>query len=233
VEKVGKGQHNEFGTFQGRNVVFGDEGKAGDFARADSGEVTPAEKPKRMAEDPRTVFVIYGRDLEARDAIFEFLRALGLKPQEWEHLVRATGKGAPSLAEVVTRAVREAQAVVALLTPDDVVRLHPELRDASDTDAERSTACQARPNVFLELGMALAALSDHTIILEAGAMRRTADLAGLNYVTVSASTDWRNKVAERLQSAGCPVDRAGGDWQHPHWFADLAAYRRRPKKGER
>ncbi|MBB4750473.1 TIR domain-containing protein [Actinoplanes lobatus] len=203
-------------------MAFGDENEVGS-----RGAAAPRNDSVRQAEDPRTVFVIHGRDLDVRNAIFDFLRALGLKPQEWEHLVRATGKGAPSLTEVVTRAVREAQAVVALLTPDDRVQLHPELREASDTTAELSTGCQARPNVFLELGMALAALPDHTIILEAGDMRRTADLAGLNYVTVSASVDWRNKVAQRLENAGCPVDRAGGDWQHPHRFADLAAHRRR------
>ncbi|WP_433382849.1 TIR domain-containing protein [Actinoplanes sp. CA-142083] len=225
---MGKGQHNEIGSLQGTNVVVGNRGRATSAAPA-----AAPEKSKRLAEDTRTVFVIHGRDIEARDALFDFLRALGLKPQEWEHLVRATGKGAPSLAEVVTRAVREAQAVVALLTPDDVVRLHPELRDGSDTEDERSAGCQARPNVFLELGMALGLLPDHTIILEVGGMRRTADLAGLNYVTVDPTLTWRNKVAERLRTAGCPVDQAGGDWQNPHWFADLGAYRRRPKKGDR
>ncbi|MBO3741164.1 TIR domain-containing protein [Actinoplanes flavus] len=218
---MGKGQQNTIKNLHGTNVAFGDRTVVGDQVLA-----APRSASGRRAEDPRTVFVIHGRDLDVRNAVFDFLRALGLQPQEWEHLVRATGKGAPALAEVVTRAVREAQAVVALLTPDDVVQLHPDLRDASDTDGELPAGCQARPNVFLELGMALAALPDHTIILEAGVMRRTADLAGLNYVTISAAVDWRNKVAQRLENAGCPVDRAGGDWQHPRRFAGLAAYRR-------
>ncbi|MFI1993554.1 TIR domain-containing protein [Actinoplanes sp. NPDC020271] len=223
------GQDINVKRFKAEKGVIG-KGRAGDDITQEIAEPARSGRHRRLAVDPRTVFVIHGRDIEARDALFAFLRALRLEPQEWEHLVRATGKGAPSLAEVVDRAVREAQAVVALLTPDDVVRLHPDLRNGSDAAVDREAGCQARPNVYLELGMALAALPDATVILEAGGLRRTTDLAGLNYVTVDSSAEWRNKVAERLHNAGCPVDRGGGDWQQPRWFADLQAYHRRAAK---
>jgi predicted nucleotide-binding protein len=207
------------------NMTFGDHSRAGDNLY---GVGAHARGEENQADSARRVFVIHGRDEEARKAVFDFLRALGLHPLEWEQLVKAMRSAAPSLADVVANAPREAQAVVALLTPDDVVQLHPVLRGDSDAAGERVRGCQARPNVFVELGMALAIHPTRTIILEAGVMRRTADLDGLNYVRIDQTARWCNKVAERLQTAGCPVDRSGGDWQDSDRFAGLAAFRRTP-----
>ncbi|WP_229074979.1 TIR domain-containing protein [Actinoplanes sp. DH11] len=212
----------------GRNIMFGDhshvnEGSSGGSEKA-------LAKPARKGKGKK-IFVIHGRDAAARDAVFEVLRALGLKPQEWEHLVKATGSATPSLADVLDRAVKDAQAVVALLTPDDIVQLHPDLRSAGDSAAEQAAGCQPRPNVYLELGMALAVMRERTIILEAGTIRRSADLSGLNYVTIDESIQWCNKLAQRLENAGCPVDRSGTDWHEPRRFTGLAAYRRRCAAG--
>ena len=217
-------QQTTVGTANAKNMTFGYGSPAGDTTRQDVAAETSAEKDHD--NDARRVFVIHGRDEEARKAVFDFLRALGLNPLEWEQLIRAMRSAAPSLSEVVVNAPRQAQAVVALLTPDDVVQLHPALRGDGEAAADRLTSCQARPNVFLELGMALAIQPTRTIILEAGVMRRTADLDGLNYVRIDHTARWRNKVAERLQNAGCPVDRSGADWQDLVRFAGLAAFRR-------
>lgn len=223
-------QQIEIGTQHAKNVTFGVRGRAGDTYRDGSRDKPDEEvrRPHDAAEKARQVFVIHGRDEETREAVFELLRALNLRPMEWEHLVAETGVATPSLAEVVSRASTYAQAVVAVLTPDDIVALHPELCGPDDIGVETATACQARPNVYLELGMALAIHPGRTIILEVGRMRRPADLAGLNYVRVAGSAGWCNKVAERLQNAGCPVDRSGADWQRTDRFSRLAAHQRRP-----
>ena len=39
--------------------------------------------------------VVHGRNIPMRDALYEFLRALGLNPLEFSHGVKATKKGAP------------------------------------------------------------------------------------------------------------------------------------------
>src|ERR1700678_1196404 len=46
-----------------------------------------ADVAEASAADPRKVMVVHGRDAEARRAMFDFLRALHLDPQEWSELV--------------------------------------------------------------------------------------------------------------------------------------------------
>lgn len=191
-----------------------------------AGEPAAAPGPAATAGpdiERRNVFVVYGRDEEARSAVFTFLRALGLNPLEWEELVQATGKMGPFLSETVRIGLDRATAVVVLLTPDDVVHLHPDLHDATDGIAETGDSLQARPNVLLELGMAMAAKPDQTLILIAGQLRAVTDLGGMSYVTLSGDPACRNRIADRLRGAGCAVKPRGTDWLTAGNFDGLAA----------
>ncbi|MFE1318044.1 CATRA conflict system CASPASE/TPR repeat-associated protein [Kitasatospora phosalacinea] len=190
-------------------------------ATASAAPEAPAAAPP---ERSREVFVVHGRDEPSRRAVFAFLRALGLRPLEWEELVARTGQSSPYLGETVARAMPLAQAVVVVLTPEDVVRLHPEL--APGRDPELRPALQPRPNVLLELGMALAVHPDRTVILLAGEQRPVTDLGGRNYVRLTGGPECRSKIAGRLRLAGCPVDTSGQDWLRAGDFAALAALHR-------
>jgi len=178
----------------------------------------------------RNVFVIHGRDDEARRYIFDLLRRLSLWPMEWESIVRATGMAAPTLLDVIERGLDLAQAVVVLLTPDDIVRLHPDLWESNERAFERNLSLQARPNVYIELGMALATHRHRTIIVEFGDSRPTADIASLNVLRFDGSLHPVSKLIQRLKDAGCPVDDSGTDWLELDRLGQLAAYGRRPKK---
>lgn len=180
------------------------------------------------ADHARNVFVVHGRDEPAREALFAFLRALGLRPMEWEDLVAATGQASPFLGEVIARALPYTQAVVVLMTPEDVVRLHPELRGPNEAPPEHGWALQARPNVLLELGMALVTHPDRTLIVVAGEQRPVSDIGGRNFVRMAGTPEFRAKVANRLRLAGCPVDTTGQDWLTAGDFGALTAHRRRP-----
>jgi hypothetical protein len=72
-----------------------------------------------------TIFVVHGRDAKLRDAMYEFLGALGLKAQEWGHAIRAArGKGGnPYVNDAVAKIMEQAQAIVVMLSPDDEVKL--------------------------------------------------------------------------------------------------------------
>jgi predicted nucleotide-binding protein len=176
----------------------------------------------------RKVFVVYGRDGQAEGAVYDFLRAIDLCPLEWEEVVAATGKMAPTLGEAVRAGLALAHAVVVLMTPDDVVRLHPDLHAKNETMAETEESMQARPNVLLELGMAFMTHPNNTLVLLAGEQRPVTDLGGVNYVRVADTVACRQKIATRLQAAGCAVDLRGNRWHTAGDFAGLAQSRQPP-----
>lgn len=195
-------------------------------------EVSREEGGAFSADRSRNVFVVYGRDEQARQAVFGLLRRLDLRPLEWEPLVREGGQGAaPFLGQVVADAPSQAQAAVVVLTPDDVVMLHPQLRSASEDRFELYPALQPRPNVLIELGIVLAVYPKNTIILEFGQLRPIADLGGRNLIRfhegISVAETVR-KVAGRLEEAGCRVDDSGADWLDTRAFTDMKEYQRKP-----
>jgi predicted nucleotide-binding protein len=188
-------------------------------------------KPDDHSDVARRVFVVSGRDSELTASFFDLLYAVGLEPLEWETLVKPTGMAAPYLGEVVRNAPLLSQATLVLLSPDDIVELHPDLHQENDHPYERAQGGQARPNVLFELGLAFMAYRERTIIVEVGLMRPIADLAGLNAIRFDGKAESVKKVVERLAGAGCPVRTSGESWLAARRFAHLAAYRRGPGTG--
>ncbi|MGA5038849.1 TIR domain-containing protein [Streptomyces capoamus] len=186
----------------------------------DRGESEPA--PDRR----RNVFVVHGRDEEVRLRMFDLLRLLDLRPLEWEYLVEATGKTAPFLGEVVAGAPALAQAALVLLTPDDVVRLHPDLHGRNEPPYETGPTGQPRPNVLIELGMVLMAYPERTVMVEVGELRPIADIAGRNVIRFDGTEAALRKIAERLRLAGCAVDDTRSDWLQTWPYRHLSAYGR-------
>ncbi|GAA2575068.1 MULTISPECIES: nucleotide-binding protein [Streptomyces] len=184
--------------------------------------------PATVTDRARSVFVVHGRDDQVRREMYELLRRLDLRPKEWEDLVAATGQASPFLGDVVAAAPAQAQAALVLLTPDDIVTLHPDLRGHHEPEYETRPVCQPRPNVLIELGMVLMAYPERTLIVEVGGVRPIADIAGRNIIRFDGSQTALGKVVERLKLAGCTVNDTGSDWRHTYPFQHLSAYHRRP-----
>jgi predicted nucleotide-binding protein len=174
--------------------------------------------------DPRKVAVMYGRDVKARNWMFDWLRRLDLSPLEWSDLVGLTGRATPYNGEAVEAAFANAQAVVVLLTPDEVGSLHPDL--AGGDDGSFDLAGQARLNVILEAGMAFQSHRDQTVLVELGKTREISDLAGLNVIRLDGEAARLSALATRLEKAGCPVRRTGEDWLDTSGLKALSALRR-------
>lgn len=179
--------------------------------------------------DPRDVFVVHGRDLRARDAMFGFLEALGLHPLDWNEMVRRTGKGTPHTLRVIDVGFNMAKAFVVVMTPDDEARLHSDLQEPNDSDDERNLTCQPRPNVMFEAGRAFGKEPDRTILVQIGKLRRVSDLEGLNVVRIGRTKAPLQALADRLDTAGCPIDRSAVDLFDPSRFANLPSHDRAPK----
>ena len=117
----------------------------------------------RPASDAREVFVVHGRNLNAKEALFQFLRAIGLVPLEWSVAVQSTGRPSPYIGEILNAAFSRARAVIVLFTPDDEARLREEFRQSSESGHETQLTGQARANVLFEAGMAMGRSEDHTV----------------------------------------------------------------------
>ncbi len=163
--------------------------------------------------DPRSVFVIHGRDERLRSGMFQFLRSIDLNPIEWSRAIELTGKASPYVGEVLDSAFSNAQAVIVLLTPDDLTRLRPELCGSNEPTHETEFSFQARPNVLFESGMAMARNPDQTVLVEVGVLRPFSDIGGRHTIRMDNSTKKRQELALRLKNAGCAVNLSGTDWQ--------------------
>jgi predicted nucleotide-binding protein len=177
-------------------------------------ESQPAQEARAASPttDPRSVFVVHGRNAKAKAAMFDFLNALKLDPLDWEEAVKLTGKSTPHTIEVINAAMKTAQAIVVLVTPDETVQLNPEFVSAKDKPHEKEPSEQARPNVYYELGMAVALYQERTIIVELGDVRPFSDIDGVNVIRMSDSSDSRNALADRLETAKCDVKKKGAHW---------------------
>jgi len=164
--------------------------------------------------DPKKVFVVHGRNKKARDAMFQFLRSIDLKPIEWSQAVKATKKGTPYVGEVLEVALGIAQAIVILVTGDDIARLREKYIETDDPDYERELTPQARPNVIFEAGLAFGRSPDRTILVELlkEKTRPFSDIYGRHFVRLSNEAGKRNDLISRLKTAGCEVDIEGKDW---------------------
>jgi predicted nucleotide-binding protein len=172
------------------------------------------------------VLVIYGHDSKANDALYDWLRAIGLQPLEWSQLVSGSGGASPYIGQVLDKALEQAQAVIVFFTPDEWVVAASALQD------EEAWRPQARPNVLIEAGIALATHPDRTILVVLGSQELASDLAGRHYIRLDPDDAIPlYDLAERLRVAGCDTDLTGTDWLVPTRFPDRNASK--PPPGRR
>lgn len=164
------------------------------------------------AVDTRTVFVVHGRNIGARDAMFMFLRSINLKPLEFMEAINATGRPSPYIGEILDAAFSQAQAVIVLFTPDDEARLREHFQEPSDPRHETELTGQSRPNVLFEAGMAMGRDEDRTVLVELGDTRPFSDIGGRHILRIDNTTERRQELAQRLLSAGCDVNINGSEW---------------------
>lgn len=178
----------------------------------DKSAKTPLKKTKQVREKKpieeeefrKRVFVVHGRNVEAKDAMFDFLHALSLEPIEWSYARKLTGKPTPYIGEILDAAFSHASAILILVTGDDVARLGRIYTEAKGVEPEEFTP-QARPNVIFEAGIGFGRDENRVVLVELGEVREISDLAGRHTVRLDDSPDKRIELAERLESAGCDV----------------------------
>jgi hypothetical protein len=133
--------------------------------------------------------------------------------------MRETGSASPYIGSVLDAAFSKAQAVVVLLTGDDLVRLRKPFWAEDDGPEEKEPRPQARPNVLFEAGIAFAKHPARTVLVTLGQVKPFSNIEGLHIVRMDDSAAARNDLVERLKTAGCSPDTVGKDWLKPMFDA--------------
>jgi predicted nucleotide-binding protein len=170
------------------------------------------QKRNTAARKNKSVFVVIGRHRRLQDDIFNFLRAVGLAPLEWQQALRLATTPTPFIGEVLDRAFDKAQAIVVVFSGDDEARLRKPFLRTRDASFERMLTPQPRPNVIFEAGMAFGRHPTRTIVLEIGTIRPLSDLSGRHFVRMDSTPRARNELIARLKKAKCVMDLSGSDW---------------------
>jgi predicted nucleotide-binding protein len=174
----------------------------------------------RTSKDSKKVFIIHGRNGEARAAIEHFLQALGLQPIDFDQLASSLG-GSPFIGDIVQAGLEQAQGVLALFTSDEYSALRPELRYSNDK-AEELSRWQSRPNVIFEAGMAYGMDPKSTVLVTIGSeVSLFSDVAGRHVVRLSNSVASRSTLRDRLIGMGCDVDQRTSAWTDPSKSGDF------------
>jgi hypothetical protein len=174
-----------------------------------------------VSKGRRRVFVIYGRDTEAHGELVKFIRAVGLEELAFESVANELGPS-PFIAEVVLHGLRQADAVIALFTPDEHAGLYEPTTGASMADQEGGSRWQARPNVLFEAGVAYGKADKEPILAVLGAdVRLFSDLAGKHLVQL-ASSDAKRNLFQRLTKLVGSLEPTIPDWETSSASGDFA-----------
>jgi len=180
------------------------------FARP--GTAAPASEPAISAK--RYVFVVRGRDAEAYRALSHFLRELDLRVITWDEATAQAGGGTPHTLDIVRAGIDLADAVIVLMTPDDLGYVkHAYYDPARDDPREAQETGQARQNVVFEAGWAMALGQEKVILVRVGDVRPLSDIDGLNYVWLTNDVDSRRQLITRLRNCELDVHDSHDGWR--------------------
>lgn len=156
--------------------------------------------------DGRSIFIVHGRNMAARDELAKFLRHLDAKPISWTDAAGFTKKASPTTMDIINAGMANAQAIVVLFTPDDEAKLKSGFIHDHDGIHEKQVTGQARQNVILEAGMALGVAPERTILVRLGQTRSISDIEGINWIDLGDSWENRNRLRMALSNANVTIE---------------------------
>jgi predicted nucleotide-binding protein len=164
-----------------------------------------------LARRSRSVFVVHGRNLKIRNAMFEFLSCIGLHPIHWTDATVAAG-ASPFISEILDQAFEGAKAIIVILTPDDEAKLKKPFIQPDDPSYEKRLYGQVRPNVLFEAGLAFGRKPNNTLLVQIGDVRPFSDIAGKYIIRLDNTMPKRKQLAKHLENAGCTVNLNNTEW---------------------
>lgn len=150
-----------------------------------------AQQPSTpVARNKRNVFVVHGRDNEAKQEVSRFIEALGLKAI----ILHEQASAGMTIIEKIERYSNDADFALVLYTPCDLGRGVHE----SNPPKKR-----ARQNVVFEHGYLMAKLGrENVCALLKGDVEAPNDISGVVYVGLDVAGAWKAEVAKELDACG-------------------------------
>ncbi len=166
-----------------------------------------------LTTNPKKVFIVHGRHSRINDDFFSLLQALHLEPVGWSEAgVFAGGKGGPYFGEILSSTFSQAQAVIILLTPDDlVISKKPSHCEKGEGD-EKTPFGQPGADVLFQAGLFFGQNPQRTVIIEIEQLTPFSKIYEGQALRLDNSFIQRQKIANRLRTAGCNVNTDGSDW---------------------
>lgn len=147
-----------------------------------------------IARNKRKVFIVHGRDNEAKQEVARFLSGLGLEPI----ILHEQASAGMTIIEKIERYANDADFALVLYTPCD----HGRGTHESKVPARN----RARQNVVFEHGYLMAKLGrENVCALVKGEIETPNDISGVVYVSFDGYGGWKIEVTKELQACGYEV----------------------------
>ncbi|WP_332854541.1 nucleotide-binding protein [Duganella sp. S19_KUP01_CR8] len=147
-----------------------------------------------VVRNKRKVFIVHGRDNEAKQEVARFLSALGLEPI----ILHEQASSGMTIIEKIERYANDADFALILYTPCDHGRGVHETKVAARS--------RARQNVVFEHGYLMAKLGrENVCALVKGDIETPNDISGVVYVQLDGFGGWKNDVMKELTACGYAI----------------------------
>ncbi|MCL6272288.1 nucleotide-binding protein [Sansalvadorimonas sp. 2012CJ34-2] len=155
--------------------------------------ITQSPQPVFVTPKPKKdkVFIVHGRDNEAKQEVARFIESVGLIPI----ILHEQASGGKTIIEKIEHYSDEAGYAVVLYTACDhgrgihETKIHPKQR--------------ARQNVVFEHGYLMAKLGrENVCALVKGDIETPNDISGVVYVALDVSGAWKTEIAKELKVSG-------------------------------
>lgn len=155
---------------------------------------TSANSKMATARNKRKVFIVHGRDNEAKQEVARFIESIGLQVI----ILHEQASAGMTIIEKIESYSGDADFALVLYTPCDLGRgVH---------EAKVPARSRARQNVVFEHGYLMAKLGRKNVCaLVKGEIETPNDISGVVYVGFDVQGSWKTEVAKELRACGYEI----------------------------
>nr|WP_059391774.1 nucleotide-binding protein [Pseudomonas toyotomiensis] len=148
-----------------------------------------------IARNKRKVFIVHGRDDQAKYEVSRFIERLGLEAI----ILHEQANAGMTIIEKIERYTNDADFALVLYTPCDQGRGYHEQQEKPKD--------RARQNVVFEHGYLMAKLGrENVCALVKGPIETPNDISGVVYVSLDQAGAWQREIVKELRACGYTIN---------------------------